>query len=79
MTTIKQHRIDSDRAYLTALLQRHGYNVSAAAREAGVMRTSLYNLMKLRGVSPLNPRAPRPRRAYIPSTQMARFMGAYSP
>jgi DNA-binding NtrC family response regulator len=52
VTTIRQHRIESDREYLSALLQRHSYNVSAAAREAGVMRTSLYNLLKLRGVRP---------------------------
>jgi len=52
LTTIREHRIESDRAYLRDLLVRHDYNVSAAAREAGVMRTSLYNLLKLRGVSP---------------------------
>jgi len=36
--------------YLRSLLERHGWNVSAAAREAGVDRNYLHRLMKRHGI-----------------------------
>jgi two-component system, NtrC family, response regulator GlrR len=35
-----------ERSYLSALLERHGHNVSAAARAAGVHRTYIYRLIQ---------------------------------
>lgn len=39
-----------ERAFVQALLERHGNNVVAAAREAGIDRTYLYRLMRKHGL-----------------------------
>ncbi len=39
-----------ERSYLTALLERHGGNASAAAREAGIARSYLYKLLDAHGL-----------------------------
>lgn len=47
----KQGLVDEfERAYATALLQRHGGNVSAAARAAGLARRSLHRLIQRHGL-----------------------------
>ena len=47
----RQHVLDDfERRYLEGLLARHDGNVSAAARQAGISRVSLYALMKRHGV-----------------------------
>jgi len=39
-----------ERSYLSALLERHGGNASAAAREAGIARSYLYKLLDAHGL-----------------------------
>ena len=41
-----------EREYLELLLEKHGENLSEAARVAGVERKYLYRLMAKRGVTP---------------------------
>jgi transcriptional regulator with GAF, ATPase, and Fis domain len=49
----KQHVIDDfERRYLEALLAAYGGNVSAAARSAGIDRTSIYKAMQRVGIAP---------------------------
>ena len=39
-----------EKSYLTALLERHGGNASAAAREAGIARSYLYKMLEAHGL-----------------------------
>ena len=41
---------DFERRYLEQLVERHGGNISAAARHAGISRVSLYALLRRRGI-----------------------------
>lgn len=43
--TLDEYRSRAERTYLEALLQRHNYNISHAAKAAGVGRGHLYRLM----------------------------------
>lgn len=53
--SLARHKAD----YLTALLQAHAYNVTSAAREAGLHRTSFYKTCERAGV-PLRAEPPLP-------------------
>jgi transcriptional regulator of acetoin/glycerol metabolism len=39
-----------EKSYLKALLERHGGNASAAAREAGIARSYLYKMLDAHGL-----------------------------
>ena len=50
-TEARQHAlVEFERAYLTALLAKHGGNVSQAAREAGIDRVYLHRLLRRRSM-----------------------------
>jgi transcriptional regulator of acetoin/glycerol metabolism len=40
------------RRFLLAVMRRHGWNVSAAARELAVNRTDFYKVMRRYGIEP---------------------------
>jgi len=47
----KQQFVDEfDRRFMTALLERHGWNITAAARATGVDRVSIYKLLDRLGI-----------------------------
>jgi len=45
-------RLDFERSFLTALMQRHGGNVNRASRESGKQRAELYRMLKRCGLRP---------------------------
>lgn len=50
MSHYRAAMLDAGRKYWTDLLAKHGNNVSAAAREAGVARQNVYKYVKHYGV-----------------------------
>ena len=50
MKTLREHRADSDREYLGALLVNAKGNLSEAARTAGVHRSEMYRLLHRHGM-----------------------------
>ena len=49
----KERLVDAfTRSYLTALVERHGGNVSEAARASGLARTYLHELLARHGLGP---------------------------
>ena len=46
----REAKLKAGRVYLEELMERHGHNAAAAAREAGVNRTHFFKLLSRHGV-----------------------------
>jgi two-component system response regulator AtoC len=59
---VKREVVDAfERAYLGELLDRHGGNVTAASRQAGMLRSALQRLLRKHGLKSAEYRASRRR------------------
>jgi len=61
-----------ERTYLTALMDRHGGNVTAAAQKAGMLRSALQRLLRKYGLKSASFRRPRRTLAVEETTRPAR-------
>jgi two-component system response regulator AtoC len=67
---VKREVVDVfERAYLGELLERHGGNVTAASRQAGMLRSALQRLLRKHGLKSADYRASRRRVGRVPAEQ----------